>query len=670
MLTVWRIIWVKLTQGIRKGICGWNKIRSMWSNIFLEASTQQNFNFGFSTHKSDVLIHLSQWQYWWWFWFSLVWVSYYFVIVFDTSKQVMTFNPTLNTSLRSHGKWGDFLVALIPLSWCGNILVNSNFILRIIEWQNESSLFTLRIQGKQWYWVYKYDGNAAVMIDAAPKNIGRDRWFLTFSGESYAADSYYQGLHLAAQLESQDMYSVELSKASLNKKSLDSAILYTNYIHTPITRTQNEVTYNPNILIDIAKREDMFRSDDFMGYLTRFFFKKNSTTLLSPNLNRGIPSGSVIWVNFLSVILFIRTNEDTTYLHPYSLAPKTKLCGINYKHGKGSYLNNKFSYFDLLQDNETTLKHYDLLRLDDTQNTFGNLRLTSNNNPVLLHSGILNEHVLSLLQDKSDLNTPLLFTLGIYNDLVETKVTPTEDLWGFRQKKYKRLKDFNFSESISYSSETFQPISKSNIKVHNVLTKNQSDTRLKNAVSAQEYTGRLSYRPTNKHPYTPTTLIAQQARLNDASNAFYLYSSMKLNKRRTELLSVNLARRLLRTKRTLVLPAHVNITVITNSYDVVHSWFIPGLGLKLDCVPGRSTHHTLYVDNVGFYYGQCAEICGRYHHHMPIRVCAIPFEQFLVWWHVKGLPRTLRLHNNKLLLSKMGAKANSHKMFIQYRYNF
>jgi heme/copper-type cytochrome/quinol oxidase subunit 2 len=99
--------------------------------------------------------------------------------------------------------------------------------------------------------------------------------------------------------------------------------------------------------------------------------------------------------------------------------------------------------------------------------------------------------------------------------------------------------------------------------------------------------------------------------------------------------------RLLRSRRVLVLPAHVNITVITNSFDVVHSWHIPGLGLKMDCLPGRATHHTLYIDNVGLYYGQCAEICGRYHHHMPIRVCALPFEHFLVWWHTFGLPKFL-----------------------------
>lgn len=108
------------------------------------------------------------------------------------------------------------------------------------------------------------------------------------------------------------------------------------------------------------------------------------------------------------------------------------------------------------------------------------------------------------------------------------------------------------------------------------------------------------------------------------------YKLLKKNKNRLDLIPVNLARRLLRTRRTLVLPAHINITLVTNSFDVIHSWFVPGLGIKIDCVPGRSTHHTFFIDNVGFYYGQCAEICGRYHHHMPIRVCALPFEHFLV----------------------------------------
>lgn len=127
-----------------------------------------------------------------------------------------------------------------------------------------------------------------------------------------------------------------------------------------------------------------------------------------------------------------------------------------------------------------------------------------------------------------------------------------------------------------------------------------------------------------------STDISFKDRSKNIEDNFNYKIASKINRHRSELVPVTLARRLLRTKRTLVLPAHVNLTVITNSYDVVHSWFVPGLGLKLDCVPGRSTHHTFYIDNIGFYYGQCAEICGRYHHHMPIRLCALPFEHFVV----------------------------------------
>jgi hypothetical protein len=52
---------------------------------------------------------------------------------------------------------------------------------------------------------------------------------------------------------------------------------------------------------------------------------------------------------------------------------------------------------------------------------------------------------------------------------------------------------------------------------------------------------------------------------------YNLYTGVKNNKYKNEMIPVTLARRLLRTKRTLILPAHVNITLITNSYDVVHS---------------------------------------------------------------------------------------------------
>jgi hypothetical protein len=65
-------------------------------------------------------------------------------------------------------------------------------------------------------------------------------------------------------------------------------------------------------------------------------------------------------------------------------------------------------------------------------------------------------------------------------------------------------------------------------------------------------------------------LLKKDKNLN-YSNLYNYYLSMKINRNKSELVPITLARRLLRTKRTLVLPAHVNLTVITNSYDVVHS---------------------------------------------------------------------------------------------------
>jgi hypothetical protein len=49
------------------------------------------------------------------------------------------------------------------------------------------------------------------------------------------------------------------------------------------------------------------------------------------------------------------------------------------------------------------------------------------------------------------------------------------------------------------------------------------------------------------------------------------YRLLKKNKKRQEAINIILAKRLLRTKRTLVVPSHVNLTVVTNSFDIVHS---------------------------------------------------------------------------------------------------
>ena len=110
--------------------------------------------------------------------------------------RTLKMHPKIVTSYRPHGKWGDFLACTIPAVWCVNILTNSNFILRLTEWQNESSLFNVRIHGRQWYWVYKMDLKNFIDIVSAPKNIGSNKWVSNSFGDLQTSNDYLHILRL------------------------------------------------------------------------------------------------------------------------------------------------------------------------------------------------------------------------------------------------------------------------------------------------------------------------------------------------------------------------------------------------------------------------------------------------------------------------------------------
>ncbi len=107
--------------------------------------------------------------------------------------------PKIVTSYRPRSKWGDFLACIVPSIWCVNILTNSNLIMRLIEWQNESSLFTIRIRGRQWYWIYKFELKNFTDIISAPKNVGSNKWLVSTFGDLQVAEDYLHTLQLRAQ---------------------------------------------------------------------------------------------------------------------------------------------------------------------------------------------------------------------------------------------------------------------------------------------------------------------------------------------------------------------------------------------------------------------------------------------------------------------------------------
>lgn len=81
----------------------------------------------------------------------------------------------------------------------------------------------------------------------------------------------------------------------------------------------------------------------------------------------------------------------------------------------------------------------------------------------------------------------------------------------------------------------------------------------------------------------------------------------------------------------LALPSDTPIHVTCGSKDVIHSWAIPGLLIKIDCIPGYNVHRRLLVRWRGLFWGQCMEVCGRYHHWMPLLVHVSHADVFAAW---------------------------------------
>jgi len=91
--------------------------------------------------------------------------------------------------------------------------------------------------------------------------------------------------------------------------------------------------------------------------------------------------------------------------------------------------------------------------------------------------------------------------------------------------------------------------------------------------------------------------------------------------------------RLLAVDSPLYLPIRTHIKILVTSNDVIHSWALPSLGVKLDAIPGRLNQALIFIQKYGNYYGQCSEICGSGHGFMPI--CVSTFDYF--FWEMLSM---------------------------------
>lgn len=522
--------------------------------------------------------------------------------------RTLKFRPRLATTLKPHGKWGDLLIGVIPVSWCANILSNSSFLLRMIEWQNEGGLFTIRIRGKQWYWVYKFEVKTFVDILTSPKNIGRNKWCIYTPGDMQTSNDYVHVIQLRLQNKWIKKYwnkyfATESREDNFHLASADEKLRTFFLDHTFMAvnkEIHDNTTLNTKFLVD----------DDFNDYVNNTFDVSEDKTLLWNH--RELFEKDTNWS--------IRVQNKSDNWEEKTISDiKEQYSTENYGNNPFFSSNNPVELYDDNRDDQ--FEDYDnfnnITQNIISKNIYENYksffykyqdynqinRWTKKQTNILYPARLLKNY----LNDGNDNVLDIRFMDS--ETSIQPKILPHNSYLVFKQKRYLRKKVI--LPRVRFVRDEFGAIDKSK-KIR--------------------FSGKLHLHDNTFSYYD--------------FNATARYKRLKKQKVRDELTNVLLSRRLLRTRRTLVLPAHTNLTLITNSFDVIHSWFVPGLGLKLDCIPGRSTHHTFYIDNVGFYYGQCAEICGRYHHHMPIRICALPFEHFLIWWHTFGLPRLMT--NRKL----------------------
>lgn len=104
----------------------------------------------------------------------------------------------------------------------------------------------------------------------------------------------------------------------------------------------------------------------------------------------------------------------------------------------------------------------------------------------------------------------------------------------------------------------------------------------------------------------------------------------------------------------LVLPVNTRIRFLHTSADVLHSFWVPELGMRKDAIPGYITETWTILDREGTYRGQCAHLCGTWHARMPLVVQAVSAERFQTW-----------VEEQKVRMAAAEAEASSDKVWAR-----
>jgi cytochrome c oxidase subunit 2 len=161
----------------------------------------------------------------------------------------------------------------------------------------------------------------------------------------------------------------------------------------------------------------------------------------------------------------------------------------------------------------------------------------------------------------------------------------------------------------------------------NVLidTMNTTHSQMTVKVTGYQWKWRYDYLDYMGKPVKKVGFMSRLDRLSDKTRQ--LDSGLSPDKVTTD--GVNTY--LLNVNHPLVVPVGVKIRFLITGGDVIHSWWVPDLGVKIDAIPGVINATWAKIEKPGIYRGQCAELCGQDHGFMPIVVKAVPKAQFEQW---------------------------------------
>ncbi|MGN6617498.1 MAG: cytochrome c oxidase subunit II [Ilyomonas sp.] len=102
------------------------------------------------------------------------------------------------------------------------------------------------------------------------------------------------------------------------------------------------------------------------------------------------------------------------------------------------------------------------------------------------------------------------------------------------------------------------------------------------------------------------------------------------------------------TANEVHLPANEKVLIELRSADVIHDWWVPELGNKMDMVPGRSNYLWLKIDKPAVYHGLCSEFCGAQHAWMRLKVIAQDENNYQNWLTAQAQPAVQTLDSTAL----------------------